>query len=49
MNGGFASLIGLVMMAVTGYIWYRRKLLLREGLRHQFDHPDLRFQVGVIN
>lgn len=33
MNGGFASFVGLVLMAVTAYIWYRRRQLLRDGTR----------------
>jgi hypothetical protein len=32
-NGVFPSIVGLVLMSVTAYIWYRRKLLLRDGVR----------------
>lgn len=33
MNGAFPSIVGLALMAVTGYIWHRRRLLLRDGVR----------------
>jgi len=33
MGGAFPAIVGLGLMAVTGYVWYRRRLLLRDGMR----------------
>lgn len=33
MNGAFASIVGFGLMVAMGYLWYRRKLLLRDGVR----------------